>query len=216
MKKRVTLGVALAGACACAIASVLLVKSRPTQDAPQQATGRIEAPAAPATEPVTIVDEPIEAPPPVATTAPAPAVVVKAPPAAAKVAAKKPAKANVQASAGGSRQRGSNKPPLTADQQFARQALSLVGANPEAEAVWYDAINDPSRSEHERKDLIEDLNEEGFDDPKNLTPDDLPLIVNRIAIIEQLAPFAMDEANDAAFAEAYKDLINMYRRVSAQ
>jgi hypothetical protein len=104
---------------------------------------------------------------------------------------------------------------LTADQLLARSALSLVGADPDAEAFWVSAINDPTRSEHERKDLIEDLNEEGFDDPKNVTADDLPLIVNRLAIIEQLAPSALDDVNDAAFAEAYKDLVNMYRRAAS-
>ena len=31
-----------------------------------------------------------------------------------------------------------------------------------AEAYWYEAINDPSLSAHERQDLIEDLNEEGI------------------------------------------------------
>src|SRR4051812_38357365 len=48
------------------------------------------------------------------------------------------------------------------DPPLAREALSFVGADPQAEAVWADAINDPSRSAHERQDLIEDLNEEGF------------------------------------------------------
>lgn len=95
---------------------------------------------------------------------------------------------------------------------MARAALALVGADPVAEAVWYDAINDPSRTAHERQDLIEDLNEDGFPDPKRVTADDLPLIESRLALIEQLAPDAMDEVNAAAFAEAYKDLVNMYAR----
>ena len=60
---------------------------------------------------------------------------------------------------------------------------------------------------------IEDLNEEGFADPKNLTPDDLPLILTRLALIEEHAPDAMDEVNAAAFAEAYKDLMNMAARL---
>jgi hypothetical protein len=98
----------------------------------------------------------------------------------------------------------------------ARRALFYVGADPDAEAVWVDAINDPSRTAHERSDLIEDLNEEGFPDPKHPSPDDLPLIENRLALIEDLAPDAMDEVNAAAFAEAYKDLANMYARVTEQ
>ena len=98
----------------------------------------------------------------------------------------------------------------------ARQALGFVGADPDAEAVWLEAINDPSRTAHERQDLIEDLNEEGFADPKRPTVEELPLIANRLALIEELAGDAMDDVNAAAFAEAYKDLVNMYMRLSAE
>lgn len=96
----------------------------------------------------------------------------------------------------------------------ARAALGYVGADPDAEEIWVNAINDPNRSADERKDLIEDLNEDGFPDPKNITEDDLPLIVSRLALIEELAPDAADEVNEAAFAEAYKDLLNMLAKLS--
>jgi hypothetical protein len=66
-----------------------------------------------------------------------------------------------------------------------------------------------------RSNLIEDLNEDGFADPRNLTANDLPLIQNRIALIEQLAPNAMDQVNAAAFKEAYKDLVNMRAKLRA-
>ena len=95
----------------------------------------------------------------------------------------------------------------------AREALSYVGADPDAEAVWTAAINDPNLSAHERQDLIEDLNEDGFSDPKNVTPNELPLVMSRIALIEEMAPQAMDDVNAAAFAEAYKDLTNMARQL---
>lgn len=95
-------------------------------------------------------------------------------------------------------------------------ALSFVGFDPEAEEIWYNGINDPSLSANARKDLIEDLNEDGFPDPHNITMDDLPLIVNRLQLIEALAPEAMDAVNADAFAEAYKDLVNMYNRLSGQ
>lgn len=101
--------------------------------------------------------------------------------------------------------------PIT--KEVARSALRLVGADPEAEKVWHQAINDPSRPANERQDLIEDLNEEGFRDPRNLTADDLPLIMSRIELIEQFGPDAMDEVNAAAFQEAYKDLLNMAQHV---
>jgi hypothetical protein len=99
-------------------------------------------------------------------------------------------------------------------QKIARVALGYVGADPAAELVWEAAINNPNFTPDERQDLIEDLNEEGFDDPKNLTPADLPLIVSRIQLIENLAPQAADEVNAAAFAEAYKDLLNMYAKLT--
>lgn len=95
---------------------------------------------------------------------------------------------------------------------IARVALSFVGADREAEDYWIDAINDPSLSAHERQDLIEDLNEEGFFDPRNPTEDDLPLIVSRLQLIEELAPEAMDDVNSEAFAEAKKDLERMALR----
>jgi hypothetical protein len=100
--------------------------------------------------------------------------------------------------------------------KLARNALTHVGADPDAEEVWLAAIYDPKLSEHTRQDLIEDLNEEGFPDPRHPTAQDLPLILRRIEIIEELAPFAMDEINSAAFAEAHKDLVNMYVRVIRQ
>jgi hypothetical protein len=99
---------------------------------------------------------------------------------------------------------------------LARVALSLVGADATAEEYWAAAINDPSLSAKEREDLIEDLNEVGFADPHNPTPDEIPLIVNRLQIIEQYAPFAMDDNNARSFAEAYKDLSNMLARLTAQ
>ena len=91
----------------------------------------------------------------------------------------------------------------------ARVALSFVGMDPDAEAYWVGAINNPNLSADERQNLIEDLNEDGLSDPKHPGPEDLPLILNRIQLIEQLAPYAMDQVNADAFAEAYKDLVNM-------
>ena len=91
----------------------------------------------------------------------------------------------------------------------ARVALALVGADPDAEAYWFGAINDPNLPDHERQDLIEDLNEEGLSDPKNPSLNDLPLILRRLELIEALAPYAMDKVNLDAFEEAFKDLHNL-------
>src|SRR5882724_918872 len=92
---------------------------------------------------------------------------------------------------------------------IARDALALVGFDPEAELYWFAAINDLSLPANERQDLIEDLNEEGLPDPKHPTPEDLPLILNRLALIEAVGPDAADEVNADAFVEAYKDLLNL-------
>ena len=96
----------------------------------------------------------------------------------------------------------------------AREALKLVGSDPVAEHIWVDAINNPALPAADRKNLIEDLNEAGFADPKNPTEAELPLIQHRIALIERLAPTPMDDVNAAAFAEAYKDLKNMATRLA--
>jgi hypothetical protein len=104
------------------------------------------------------------------------------------------------------------KPP--AHDPVARLALRLAGTDPEAEAYWFAAINDPTLPPHEREDLIEDLNEEGFPDPENPTVEDLPLIVSRIRLIETLGPFAVDSVNADAFKEAHKDLTAMYQRLT--
>jgi hypothetical protein len=95
----------------------------------------------------------------------------------------------------------------------ARAALSLVGSDPEAEQYWMKAINNPDLSAKERTNLIEDLNEDGLSDPKHPSMADLPLIVNRMQLIEKLAPDAMDQTNTDAFQEAYKDLAKMYARL---
>jgi hypothetical protein len=96
----------------------------------------------------------------------------------------------------------------------ARAALAYVGADPAAERVWVQAINDTTNlAPNDRKNLIEDLNETGFDDPNNLTPADLPLINNRLDLIDALYQDAADDTNAAAFDEAYKDLLNMRARL---
>jgi hypothetical protein len=97
---------------------------------------------------------------------------------------------------------------------FARLALNYVGADAGANEFYQKAINDMSLSRDHRRNLIEDLNQDGFPDTRNLTSRDLPLIQSRIALIEQLAPNAADPVNIAAFKEAYKDLVNMRDRIT--
>ena len=97
----------------------------------------------------------------------------------------------------------------------ALDALALVGVDPDADEFWMDAIFDTSLPDNERGDLMEDLNEAGFADPKNPTADDLPLILSRLQIIEQIMPEADPFMRDH-LAEAYKDLGDMYTKVSGQ
>jgi hypothetical protein len=100
-----------------------------------------------------------------------------------------------------------NKEPL------ARLALSYVGVDSQANQFYEKTINDLTLTKSHRSNLIEDLNEDGLNF-RNLTARDLPIIENRISLIEQLAPHAADPVNAAAFKEAYKDLVNMRERAS--
>ncbi len=109
-----------------------------------------------------------------------------------------------------------NDPRLTdpaKKEPLARVALNFVGADAQANEFYQKAINDLTLPKDDRKNLIEDLNQDGFANKKNLDASDLPLIQNRIALIEALAPSATDPVNLAAFKEAYKDLINMRTRI---
>jgi hypothetical protein len=92
---------------------------------------------------------------------------------------------------------------------MARLALHFVGEDPAAETYWMEAINDPRLPAEERKDLIEDLNEDGLSDPRHPGPQDWPLILSRLQLIEEVAPQAMDRVNWDAFMEAYRDLVNL-------
>jgi hypothetical protein len=94
-----------------------------------------------------------------------------------------------------------------------REALALIGHDPEADEVWIQIINDPSVSANARSNLIEDLNEDGLQ-YRNLTLDDLPVIQYRIGLVEYLQPYAMDKVNADAFDEAHKDLVNMADRLT--
>ena len=94
-------------------------------------------------------------------------------------------------------------------------ALTYVGEDPYAEAYWLEAIFDTNLPDKERDDLMEDLNEAGFADPRHPGPDDLPLIVNRIGIIEEVAPYA-DEFMLPHLGEAYKDLVNLLQGQAPQ
>jgi hypothetical protein len=193
---------------ACAVAGLLLMKQPPareeasptakaaSQQEPRPAVAEA-LPAAPSEEAPPAAAETVAAPTPSA----APEAALSASPAPADKQVR-----NARASQGG----GGAKEPLK--DPLAREALALVGLDPAAEAYWHAAINDPDLSAHERQDLIEDLNEDGLSDPKNPYPEDFPVILNRIRLLEAAGPYAMDQVNADAFAEAYKDLVNLANR----
>lgn len=97
---------------------------------------------------------------------------------------------------------------------LARVALAYVGAVADADQFYQQTINDRALPKSARKNLIEDLNEDGLNF-KNLSATDLPLIQKRMELIEKISASAMDEVNAAAFKEAYKDLANMREKAAA-
>jgi len=182
------------------VAGVMIAKRLAVREAPSQAVevaqggsaqARSEAPVAPATAGMQVPQEPSV--PPDSTK----------PVNATDQTNSSEQKATVQTNRGGR----PGKEPLR--DPVARVALAFVGMDADAEAYWYGAINDPSLPANERQDLIEDLNEDGLSDPKRPTAEDLPLIVSRLLIIEEVVWDAMDEVNADAFLEAYKDLVNL-------
>ena len=106
----------------------------------------------------------------------------------------------------------------TAKEELGRAILGFVGADSTANDIWVALINDSALSAKARQDLIEDLNESGFSDGngRRATAADLPLIESRILLLEEHSDSPMDEVNAAAFAEAYKDLVEMWVRLSQQ
>jgi hypothetical protein len=205
---------ALAFAIACVVAGVIILSRPATPDTPlSAATATREvgpAPTADAARPALLPEA--SAPATASAVAPAPVSPVPSSAPSPKPArpAGKPPKAVAHANQGGSRAKQTVGDPL------AREALAFVGADPEAETCWHAAINNPDLSAHERRELIEDLNRDGLPDPRHPTIEDLPLILNRLDLIQQLSPEAMDQVNARAFDEAYKDLVNIATKLMSQ
>jgi hypothetical protein len=95
---------------------------------------------------------------------------------------------------------------------LAQLSVASIGIDPEAEQYWLAAINDLNVSAEDRRNLIQALEEAGFS--SHLSAEDLPLIVSRIALIEQLVPNAIDSENAAALHETYQGLLNMFAAVA--
>jgi hypothetical protein len=101
---------------------------------------------------------------------------------------------------------------------LAREAMALVGVDPEAEAYWLAAIHDPTLSDSEREDLIEDLNESGFSNAngREATLADLWIVENRIDLLIELKELGPDDFMASHIDEALKDLTNIDNRLRGQ
>lgn len=96
-----------------------------------------------------------------------------------------------------------------------RVALTYVGANEQAIQLYHSAINDPALTPDQRRNLIEDLNQDGLSNRRNPTPDDLKIIANRYELAQAYLqqPYVQnDPVATAVFLEANKDLFNMLQR----
>ena len=99
---------------------------------------------------------------------------------------------------------------------LARLSTDSLGIDPEAEQYWLAAINDSNIEADDRRELILALETAGFADPTSLSADDLPLIAGRIALVEELAPNAIDNVNAAALQEVYQTLVSMLASIAPE
>ena len=162
----------IAAAIASAFVALLLNRQPAPTIKPQPETAVMpvaKAPAAPALPPEETIAPPVE---------PAKELVVQ-PASKAKLPPQNQAQNQTQ------------KPPKEPlhDPDARDVPLALGWCRPGCRTVcWLEAIYDTNLPDNEREDLMEDLNEVGFADPKNLTADDLPLIANRLRLIEDVLP----------------------------
>jgi len=101
---------------------------------------------------------------------------------------------------------------------LARVALSYVGANPQAVELFHTAVLDPSLLPDQKRNLVEDLNEDGISNRRAPTPEDLQIIAKRYELIQaylQQEYVQNDNLLSAAFREADKDLRKMLERAAA-
>jgi hypothetical protein len=103
---------------------------------------------------------------------------------------------------------GQQKEPL------ARLALNFAGADEQADTLYQFAIKDPNLTPDSRRELIEDLNQDGYDNLKNFSEHDVQLIRNRLALIEKSRDSADPKIITDAFDEAEKDLRNMLAKAT--
>ena len=82
----------------------------------------------------------------------------------------------------------------------------------QVDALYKIAIKDTNLTADSRRELIEDLNQDGFDNLKNLSERDQQLVQNRLALIDQSRNAADPKIISDAFNEAEKYLKAMLAR----
>jgi len=101
---------------------------------------------------------------------------------------------------------------------LARVALAFVGANQQAGELFHTAVLDQALLPDQKRELVEDLNQDGLSNKKAPTPEELKIIANRYALTQtylQQDYVQNDKVLSAAFREADKDLRNMLQKAAA-
>lgn len=96
-----------------------------------------------------------------------------------------------------------------------RVALTYVGANDQATELFHTAVLDTALKPDHRRELVEDLNQDGLSNKKDPSPADLEIIAKRYALTQaylQQDYVQNDKVLNAAFREADKDLANLLQR----
>ncbi|MEP6663083.1 MAG: hypothetical protein ABJC04_05395 [Verrucomicrobiota bacterium] len=103
-----------------------------------------------------------------------------------------------------------NKEPL------ARVALYYAGLDQQANELFHQTINDPGLPLKLRRELVEDLNQDGISNEKNPTPADQKLIDARLKLIDSYSGAFTEDRMIAALAEAKKDLLNLQQKATGR
>ncbi|MBI4324509.1 MAG: hypothetical protein HY674_04525 [Chloroflexi bacterium] len=101
---------------------------------------------------------------------------------------------------------------------LARLALTFVGANQQAGELFHTAVLDQALLPDQKRELVEDLNQDGLSSQKAPTPEDLKIIAGRYALTQaylQQDYVQSDQVLNEAFREADKDLRNMLQKAAA-
>ncbi len=108
-------------------------------------------------------------------------------------------------------------PRITDAQQkepLARLALNFAGTDEQANALYKLAINDQNLKPDSRRELIEDLNQDGFDNLKSLSDRDVQLVKSRLDLIGKYRQPNDPKMISDAFNEAEKDLKDMLAKAA--